>query len=241
MTKKEEKAVRWAYKLTIAYFVAVLLIAFANWLVGPHARVNLNELGDFFAGAMSPLAVFWLVMVYLQQRKEMREQVRQTQEIAVATRKQVEIIDEQFHKLHEPLFVFVEDQSKADGSEVQFKVLAKNIGGVAKNLWGVGPKDTKIIFQDFETAIQGQTGLKLRIRFKDTVFIEKGCQFTISFTLELLNDDEKNKPYPFEIHYEDSLGRVFIQNCKYAYTKQQLKPDLFFVGRAQLQNTRSNL
>lgn len=57
--------------VTIAYSVSIL------WLMGD--RVNqlltmpLNELGDFLAGVFGPLAIFWLILGFLQQGKELQQ------------------------------------------------------------------------------------------------------------------------------------------------------------------------
>lgn len=56
--------------LSIAWcsvFVALLI-----WKRESIADLTLNEWGDFFAGAVAPLALFWLVLGYLQQGEELR-------------------------------------------------------------------------------------------------------------------------------------------------------------------------
>jgi hypothetical protein len=51
------------------------LCVIASLLAWKHtslATLSLNEWGDFFAGVMAPLALFWLVLGYLQQGEELR-------------------------------------------------------------------------------------------------------------------------------------------------------------------------
>ncbi|KRC36362.1 hypothetical protein ASE28_02225 [Acidovorax sp. Root219] len=62
--------------LGIAGSVAYLF--FLNWLVNGKwgalraPDVKLNELGDFLAGAFGPLAIWWLVLGYFQQGRELK-------------------------------------------------------------------------------------------------------------------------------------------------------------------------
>lgn len=125
---------------TAIWLLLVSSMSAYNLITDSPSRLNLNELGDFVAGAMSPLAIFWLVMVYLQQRKEMQEQVAQTERIAHETQKQVTIMDEQFKKQYEPLFVCHEVATGAfidsgQGMELEAKVTIENLGGISEYVW----------------------------------------------------------------------------------------------------------
>jgi hypothetical protein len=136
--KKVEQYVRWSYSATLIYFIVILFIASLNYYFGPNSRVNLNELGDFFAGAMSPLAIYWLVMVYMQQRKEMRGQVEQTELIAKETREQVEVMKKEFTIKHDPLFV-CDSLTKALGHGKNYaEIKLMNFGGVALHVHAKG-------------------------------------------------------------------------------------------------------
>lgn len=57
--------------LTVAYAL------FSWWLVGDRIQLlrtmNLNEVGDFLAGAFGPLAILWLVLGFFQQGIELRQ------------------------------------------------------------------------------------------------------------------------------------------------------------------------
>lgn len=68
------------------------------------ATMPLNEFGDFFAGVFGPLMLFWLILGYIQQQSELRQNtkalelqaeelkksVEQHKELVKATREQVE-------------------------------------------------------------------------------------------------------------------------------------------------------
>lgn len=138
---KESSYLFWAFTITVGWFMLIIGMAYYNYSLNSPKTVNLNELGDFFAGATSPLAIFWLVMVYLQQRKEMRAQVAQTEKIAHETQKQVEVMDLQFKKQYEPFFVC--HDVKADmftkvNQERGFRasITVENIRGIATHLSG---------------------------------------------------------------------------------------------------------
>lgn len=64
-------------KLTKLYLIALfggipILAFFGAIELNP---ITLNELGDFFAGAFGPLAIFWVVLGFFQQGEELRNSV----------------------------------------------------------------------------------------------------------------------------------------------------------------------
>lgn len=56
--------------------VTTLYLMLMGWWVATHwgdfLRLNLNELGDFLAGAFGPIAFLWLVLGFLQQGRELK-------------------------------------------------------------------------------------------------------------------------------------------------------------------------
>jgi hypothetical protein len=95
---------------SLIYVVFVLLASLAN----TNSFINLepNQIGDFFAGIAGPLALFWLVLGFFQQSKELRNSVRalelQTKELSESVKQQEELArvahdqfllqQEEFHK-----------------------------------------------------------------------------------------------------------------------------------------------
>jgi hypothetical protein len=61
----------------IALFGALPAFAHMGWMT--LAPFHFNELGDFLAGAFGPLAIFWLVLGFLQQGEELQHSVRALQ------------------------------------------------------------------------------------------------------------------------------------------------------------------
>ncbi|MCK5875751.1 MAG: hypothetical protein KAG82_13725 [Alcanivoracaceae bacterium] len=56
--------------LSVIWLAMMTLLIWIKWEDLP--RLDLNEWGDFLAGVMAPLALFWLVLGYLQQGEELR-------------------------------------------------------------------------------------------------------------------------------------------------------------------------
>ncbi len=87
--------------ITVAWCVSALIYASFNW--SSFVLLKPNEVGDFFAGVLSPLAFLWLVLGYFQQgqelklstdalrlqAEELRNAVKQQRDLVEATREQV--------------------------------------------------------------------------------------------------------------------------------------------------------
>ena len=86
-----------------AIYIGVILLF--RWSSFPQLQtIPLNEFGDFFAGVFGPLMLFWLILGYIQQQKELRQNtaalelqadelkksVEQHKELVKATREQVQ-------------------------------------------------------------------------------------------------------------------------------------------------------
>ncbi|WP_155496376.1 hypothetical protein [Comamonas testosteroni] len=56
--------------VTLLYFSAFVLYIFFNW---PSDGLKLNEFGDMLAGFVGPVAFLWLILGYLQQGEELKE------------------------------------------------------------------------------------------------------------------------------------------------------------------------
>lgn len=58
---------------TAAYIYALVWLTKDRWGWLRNPNTDLNELGDFLAGAFGPLAIWWLVLGYFQQGIELRQ------------------------------------------------------------------------------------------------------------------------------------------------------------------------
>ena len=88
----------WGIKATaiylIVFFGGIPVAALFDLIaLGP---LTLNEVGDFFAGAFGPLAIFWVVLGFFQQGKELRNSVEtlklQASELANSVEQQRELV-----------------------------------------------------------------------------------------------------------------------------------------------------
>ncbi|RAU18891.1 hypothetical protein DN062_05260 [Nitrincola tibetensis] len=87
---------------TATYILAIIFLRWAN--LSDLQTMPLNELGDFLAGVFGPLMLLWLILGYIQQQKELRQNtkalelqadelrksVEQHKELVAATREQVQ-------------------------------------------------------------------------------------------------------------------------------------------------------
>jgi hypothetical protein len=139
----------WGMGLTIVYLILLAL------LVGDRFQqlfsMPLNELGDFLAGAFGPLAIFWLILGFLQQGKELQQStealklqateltnsVQQQKELVEVQREQIEVGKEaktleleRFVKEAKPIFrVETIYPSSITNDVFTFKVSLINAGG----------------------------------------------------------------------------------------------------------------
>ncbi|WP_170581199.1 hypothetical protein [Ruegeria arenilitoris] len=83
----------WHILVSVAYLGFFLGLFFKATSFGN--RLDLNELGDFLAGVVGPLALFWLVLGFFQQGKELQNNVAalklQTQELKASVKQQSEM------------------------------------------------------------------------------------------------------------------------------------------------------
>ncbi len=229
--KLMNKAIFW----TFIWVCSVIFMAGYN--LGFSSRtVHLNEIGDFVAGAMSPLAIFWLVMVYLQQRKEMREQVEQTQKIATETRRQVAIMDKQFKKQYEPLFVSYEIAAEEIEGQFIGYIAVQNIGGVAINpkaeTKSEGTIKYKFDFLLFDGTMKnlGDLGGGRYILGK-APYIGKYQKVLIKFDFYFNDKADCKNLHKFEIVYKDMLGRTYCLEAEYQFDFE-ISPGGLFLGQA---------
>jgi len=123
--------------ITAAYLIAAALLGWGKW--DKFSEMKPNEVGDFLAGVVGPLALLWLILGYFQQgeelkqstealrlqAEELRNSVSQQQALVEVTKKQAEAQLEAFRRESEeqrravsPLFV-LEPANHTGRDEVQ--------------------------------------------------------------------------------------------------------------------------
>lgn len=137
------------------------LLWLGSWaliLLTKHSTLSampLNELGDFLSGTMSPLALLWLVLGYLQQGKELslntealsiqahelRLAVKQYEAMVQVAREEAQITKENYQRnldkdlRHaQPIFQIRENSIHHDDPDQIINLTLDNLGAVVKNL-----------------------------------------------------------------------------------------------------------
>ena len=83
------------FSLTLMYLFTFVLV-FRNELIDIRS-LTLNEVGDFLAGFMGPVALFWIVLGFFQQGQELRNSVEtlklQAKELANSVEQQKGLVE----------------------------------------------------------------------------------------------------------------------------------------------------
>lgn len=115
--------------------------------LGDLGSLNLNNFGDFLAGAFGPLAIFWLVLGFFQQGAELRNSIKsldlQTRELnaSVMQQKEVAQISKEQFQLQETEFNFAIQRL---GESIQPKFIVSYLGyGDIASMLGE-PKDVPL-------------------------------------------------------------------------------------------------
>lgn len=106
---------RWAVAGSAAYLALLVCLGWGRW---PQLLTkDLNEVGDFLAGAFSPLAFFWLVVGYFQQghelnqntnalrmqHDELKESVAQAKQMVAINREELDALKQERHETVEAM------------------------------------------------------------------------------------------------------------------------------------------
>lgn len=137
--------------ITLAYLIAAALLGWGEW--DEFSGMRPNEVGDFLAGVVGPLALLWLILGYFQQGEELRQSslalaqqaeelrrsVEQQQALVEVTRAQMDAQVRSFqaealrwHIAEQPIFVLSLDETArhSDGSYT-FTIRCRNDGKAA--------------------------------------------------------------------------------------------------------------
>lgn len=149
------------------------------WLVFIYQKIqqealpkNLNEFGDFIAGAFAPLAFFWLVRGYYQQGHELQGQAIELKNSVKQQQRLAEIYEEEMRQKHfqvQPILIFTcndireyqenvpfEDEEGEiidvqTQSAVDFYLTIQNVGESARHLLLISkPKTQYKRFEKYE-------------------------------------------------------------------------------------------
>lgn len=140
--------------VTVFYLLGLLLYAWTGW--DKFVDLEPNELGDFLAGGFAPLAFAWLVLGFMQQGVELKQNTDalrlQAQELANTVQQQKELValgheqllkeklqaqDEQRRQMAaaRPKFEFsIPRAAKVFGESINLEIHAKNVGALCSHV-----------------------------------------------------------------------------------------------------------
>lgn len=100
--------------VTLLYLAAVVVLGWSKW--NGFLNMELNEIGDFLAGAVGPLALLWLILGYFQQGQELRlstEALRQqADELKQSVEHQQALVEVTKRQVDVQLEAFAEERKK---------------------------------------------------------------------------------------------------------------------------------
>lgn len=190
-TNNEVKPKRYWFKLclflTIIYPFIIFFILFMNLYYSPPSpKLGLNEIGDFLAGAFSPLAFSWLVYGYLMQNNELtlaRKDYQSSLEISKQSlehqNKQYEDLKIKEHNEKQPIFrtersdkVKYFDEEVCVDSFIDFDIKVKNHGGSIFNFYIESQvKKEKEIQVDIPTdIIKNNSEIEIKFIVQESIF-----------------------------------------------------------------------
>ncbi|HHG3069410.1 hypothetical protein HYO50_22620 [Vibrio parahaemolyticus] len=198
-------------KLTKIGFVLTgcYIVGLATLLNGRFEQVlsmQLNEIGDFFAGIFGPVAFLWLVLGFLQQGKELQQSTKalelQATELNQSVEQQRELVEVTRAQLEaERLAIELENERRAHAAKPDFLIISRGAthsGGKSSYTFGI--KNA------------GNTATRIKTEFSENM----SEQSTPSFHVLEKNQEAKitlsfSGPIPDEsllkITYLDMLGK----------------------------------
>lgn len=100
--------------VTLLYLAAVVVLGWSKW--DGFLDMELNEVGDFLAGVVGPLALLWLILGYFQQGQELRlstEALRQqADELKQSVEHQQALVEVTKRQVDVQLEAFAEERKK---------------------------------------------------------------------------------------------------------------------------------
>lgn len=176
--------------------------------------LTLNEWGDFFAGAVAPLALFWLVLGYLQQGEELRlntealraqqEELRRqvaetaslaanaerqaaaTEQLALATKNEAQRVTLKEEAESLPLF----RPSGGSVSPARTELNVKNAGATVKRLSVFGPPGVGLEIRPSDLFQHNVEGV---------LIIQSASAYPFRFAISFFDVTNKNRTQTYEM------------------------------------------
>ncbi len=200
--------------ITVSYLIATAFLGWGQW--EKFSEMKPNEVGDFLAGVVGPLALLWLILGYFQQgeelkqstealrlqAEELRNSVEQQQALVEVTKMQVDAQLEAFkHEREEqrrsvsPLLIFKYASGYGIGRLQRYKFNLQNYGATITRC---------------EITLQGRP----RLPTASTEVFARGVGLDIEFTHDVDNLDSVN----VLITFLDGAGRPGMWTFRIDFT-----------------------
>lgn len=220
-----DRSLRWAGIIT----TAIYLLGVVYWVLAgtgnngqtrwtEFSTMSLNNIGDFLAGAFSPLAFLWLVLGFFQQGHELQLQAEELRASVQEQAKMARIAEDQYTANVQQLQF--ERQRIQEEREAQLRAARPNFhsrGGGGSH----GAESTHIApFTNYgarATRIR-LVSLEPSIRFapEEQPIAEPGSTVQFSWTLPR---QEEPAPFDVDMHWLDALGNPGFSPFRVTYSR----------------------
>lgn len=220
MSEHSDKLSGLGLKITGLYLIALLTIiptfGYFGWIaIKP---ISLNELGDFLAGAFGPLAIFWLVLGFLQQGRELQNSIKvlelQTKELAESVEQQKQMVTVTEDSLeHNRLLYQHEKERRANALRPAFDIhYVASLGTIGYTSRNVTIQNTGASISDVDISIMDKDHSPLSNR-KMTLFsngktegIDFGTSSDTQYPLTLKVSYKNGEDIPCEKKYQINVN-----------------------------------
>lgn len=228
----------------------LIVIAIYVWVTTDHSKsIEINELGDFLSGVFAPLAFLFLILGYIQQGKELKQN---TEALRLQAEELKNSVEEQRHLVKAANEDF--NLSKKQYAEVNYKELiqAQPFFHFSDVTLSMGEYfDVAGLKLNFKINNSRTTCREVKINIKVTPenggaivnsleIVKAGEDFLYSCSICLSSENNKFKnnilSEDIDIRYQDAFDNIQIQKFKFTLFKKTDTPkdlliDNYFVNR----------
>lgn len=189
---------------TTAY-AALILVAFGAKVPGL-LDMELNAVGDFLAGAFSPLAFLWLVLGFIQQGQELRQGTKalelQAEELKASVEQQIQMVEGQrvalanHDRALEPLLKLSIGEAEFHQGEPQICLTVLNLGEYCDSVVAIvsdgsiaDRNELQALFKGESRAFYVDDGLILNTSVEISYVKLNGSLGQQTFEIACLNDE----------------------------------------------------
>ena len=195
-------------------------LAWLTWgRLGALQKMDLNEIGDFMAGAFGPLAILWLVLGYFQQGIELRQNSNalqmQADELANSVQQQAELVAVSKAQLQYEKDIFAAQQAEARHLAEQQSIRMRpkyRLSYVSRR----GHVEPHLVVNEFRLLNVGHacTDIHLRLDAERSIITSSnlsGLEKMKSATINLNSHKDAHEVAILNIQCTDGLGEEFTK------------------------------